>query len=84
MQNPGRFGEIKLNKVVFFCFFGMFLSVSTGGYGTKLTAAQKEIVHSQVCLEFVRNGAVGPLVHHDLFFRKKYTFGYITPLNLTG
>ena len=70
MQNPGRFGEMKLNKVILYFLFSMFLSVSTGGYGTQLTAAQKEIVHCQVCLEIVRNGAVGSLVHHDLFFRK--------------
>ena len=83
MQNLGRFGEMKLNKVILF-LFSMFLSVSTGGYGTQLTAAQKEIVHCQVCLEIVRNCAVGPLLHHDLFFRKKYTFGYSSALKLTG
>ena len=45
LQILGRFGETKLNKVIFFCLFGMFLSVSTGEYGTELTAAQKQIVH---------------------------------------
>ena len=61
----GPFLETKLNKVMFFCLFSMFLSVSTGGYGTELTAAEKKIVSSQVCLEIDRDGAVGPLVHYD-------------------
>ena len=43
----------------------MFLPVSTGGYGTELTAAEKQIVLSQVCLEIDRDSAVGPLVHDD-------------------
>ena len=61
----GPFWETKLNKVIFFCLFSMFLSVSTGGYGTELTAAEKQIVPCQVCLEIDRDGAVGPLVHYD-------------------
>ena len=65
MQNPGRFGEAKLNKVIFFCLFGTFLSVSTGEYGTELTAPEKQIVPCQVCSEIDRDGAVGPLVHYD-------------------
>ena len=65
MQNLGRFGETRLNKVIFFCLFGMFLSVSTGGYGTELTAAEKQLVPCQGCLEIDRNGAVGHLVHYD-------------------
>ena len=65
MQNLGRFGETKLNKVIFFCLFSMFLSLSTGGYGTELTAAEKQIVACQVCLEIDRNGAVAPLVCYD-------------------
>jgi hypothetical protein len=65
MQNLGRFGETKLNKVIFFCSFSIFLSVSTGGYETELTAAEKLIVSCQVCLEIDRDVAVGPLVHYD-------------------
>ncbi|MAU78555.1 MAG: hypothetical protein CMN48_06285 [SAR116 cluster bacterium] len=65
MQNLGRFWETKLNKVIFFCLFSIFLSVSTGGYGTEFTAAEKLIVSCQVCLEIDRDGAVGPLVHYD-------------------
>ena len=65
MQSLGRFGETKLNKVIFFCLFSMFLSVSTGGYGTELTTAEKQIVFYQVCLETDRDGALGPLVHYD-------------------
>ena len=65
MQNLGRFGETKLNKVIFFCLFGMFLSVLTGGYGTELTALEKQIVLCQVCSEIDCDGAVGPLVHYD-------------------
>ena len=65
MQNLGRFRETKLNKVIFFCLFSMFLSVSTGGYGTEFTAAEKQFVPCQLCLEIDRNGAVGPLVHYD-------------------
>ena len=65
MQNLGRFGETKLNKVIFFCLFSMFLSASTGGFGTELIAAEKQIVPCQVCLEIDRNGVVGPLVHYD-------------------
>ena len=65
MQTLGRFGETKLNKVIFFCLFDMVLTVSTGGYGTKLTPAEKQIVPCQVCLEIVRDGAVGPLPHYD-------------------
>ena len=64
MQNLGRFGETKLNKVIFFCLFNMFLSVSTGGHGTELTATEKQIVSCQVCLEINRDGALGPLVHY--------------------
>ena len=67
MQNLGRFGEIKLNKVIFFCLFGMLLSVSTSGYVAELAAAEKQIVYCQVCLEFDRDGAIGPLVHYDFF-----------------
>ena len=70
MQNLGRFGETKLNKVIFFCLFGMFLSVLTGGYGTELTAAEKQIVSCQVCLKINRGGALGPLVHYDRFLQK--------------
>ena len=65
MQNLGRFGETKLDKVIFFCLFSIFLSLSTGGYGTELTAAEKLIVSCQVWLEIDRDGAVGPLVHYD-------------------
>ena len=56
---------MKLNKVMFFCLFSMFLSLSTGGYGTEVTAAEKQIVPYQLCLEIDRDGAVGPLVHYD-------------------
>ena len=84
MQNLGRFRKIKLNQVIFFCSFGMFLSVSTGGYLAELAAVEKQIVPCQVCLKFDRDGAIGPLLHYDLFLRKKYTFGYGNPLNLTG
>ena len=65
MQNLGRFGETKLDKVIFFCLFSIFLSLSTGGYRTELTAAEKLSVSCQVCLEIDRDGAVGPLVHYD-------------------
>ena len=65
MQNLGRFGETKLNKVIFFCLFNIFSSVSTGGYATELNAAEKQVVSCQVCLEIDRGGAVGPLVHYD-------------------
>ena len=70
MQNLGRFGEIKLNRVIFFCLFGMFLSVSTGGYVAELAAAEKQIIPCQVCLEFDHDSATGPLVHYDFFLRK--------------
>ena len=63
MQKLGRFEETKLNKVIFFCLVSIFLSVSTSGYGTELTAAEKLIVSCQVCLEIDRDGAVGPLLH---------------------
>lgn len=63
--NSGPFWETKLNKVIFFCLFSIFLSVSTGGYGTELTAAEKQIVPCQLCLEIDRDGAVGPLVHYN-------------------
>ena len=65
MQNLGRFEETKFNKVMFFCLFSMFLPVSTSGYGTELTAAEKQIVPCQLCLEIDRDGEVGPLVHYD-------------------
>ena len=84
MQNLGRFREMKLNKVIFFCLFSMFFSVFTGGYLAGLAALEKQIVPCQACLKFNRDGAIGPLVHYDLFFRKNYTFGYNNPLNLTG
>ena len=61
MQNLGRFGETNLNKVIFFCLFGMFLSVSTGGCADELAAAEKQLVPCRVCLEFDRDGAIGPL-----------------------
>ena len=61
----GPFWETKLNKVMFFCLFSMFLPVSTSGYGTELTAAEKQIVPCQLCLEIDRDGEVGPLVHYD-------------------
>ena len=48
-----------------FCLFSMFLSVSTARYGTELTAAEKQIVSCQVCLEIDRDSAVGSLVHYD-------------------
>ena len=64
MQNLGRFGETKLNKVIFFCLFSMFLSVSTGGYVTELAAAEKQIVAFQVSLEIDRDGEVGPLINY--------------------
>ena len=63
-----KFGPFWWNEVEqgnLFCLFGMFLSVSTGGYGTELTAAEKQIVPCQVCLEIDRDGAVGPLLHYD-------------------
>ena len=65
MQNLGRFGETKLNKVIFFCLFNMFLAISTGGYGTELAAAKKELVAFQVSLEIDRDCAVGLLIHYD-------------------
>ena len=80
----GPFLETKLNKVMFFCLFSMFLSLSTGGYGTEVTAAEKQIVPCDVCLEIDSDSAVGPLVLYGWFFRKKYTFGYSIPINLTG
>ena len=83
MQNLGRFGKMKLNKVIFFCLFGNFLSVSIVGYIAKLAAAEKQIVPRQVCSELDRDGASEHLVHYDLFPRKKYTFGYSNPPNLT-
>ena len=70
MQNLGRFRKMKLNKVIFFCLFGMFLSVSTGGYLAELAAVEKQIVPCEVCLKFNHDGAVGPLVHYDLFLQK--------------
>ena len=82
MQNLGRFGETRLNKVIFCRLFGMFLSVSTGGYGTELATAEKHIVPCQVCLEIDRDGAVfGPL---RLVSPKKNTVGFSITLNLTG
>ena len=65
MQNLGRFGETKFNKVMFFRLFSMFLPIPTGGYGTELTAAEKQIVSYQLCLEIDCDGEVGPLVHYD-------------------
>ena len=65
MQNLGRFGETKMNNVFFFCLSGMFSSVSTSGYKTELTAAEKLIVPCEVCLEIDRDAAVKPLVHYD-------------------
>ena len=65
MQNLGRFGDTKLNKVIFFCLFSMFLSVSTGGYGTEFTAEEKQIVSCQMCLEIDRDGVLGPLAYCD-------------------
>ena len=61
----GPFWETKLNKVMFFCLFDMFLSVSNGVYGTELAAAGKEFVPCKVCLEIDREGAVGPWVHYN-------------------
>ena len=61
----GPFWETKFNKVMFFCLLSVFLSVSTGRYGTELTAEEKQIVPCQVCVEIDRDGAVGPLVHYD-------------------
>ena len=84
MQNLGRFGETKFNKVIFFCLFSTFLSVSTGGYRTAITVAEKQIVPCQVCLEIDRGSVAGPLVQYDQFLRKKYIFGYGIPLDLTG
>ena len=84
MQNLGRFGEIKLKKVTFFCLFSMFFSVSTGGYVAELVDSEKQIFSCQVRLKFDRDGAIGPLLNYDLFRQKKYTFGYSNPLNLTG
>ena len=65
MQNLGRFGETKLDKVIFFCLFSIFLSLSNGGYGTELTVAGKQFVPCQVCLEIDREGTVGPWGHYD-------------------
>ena len=48
----------------------MFLSVSTSGYGSELTAAEKQVVSCQVCLEIDRDGALGPLVRYDWFLQK--------------
>ena len=70
MQNLGRFGEMKLNKVTFFCLFGMFSSVATVGYLAELAAAEKQIVSCQVCLEFDLDSIIGALVHYDLFLQK--------------
>ena len=70
MQHLGRFGKMKLNKVIFFCLFSMFLSVSTSEYVAELAVAEKQFVPCEVCLKFDRDGAVGPLVHYDLFHRK--------------
>ena len=75
LQNLGRFGETKLNKVIFFCCFSVVLSVSTSGYLAELTATEKQLVLSQVWLEFRHDGEIGPLVHHDLFLWKKHTLG---------
>ncbi|GIS17758.1 MAG: hypothetical protein CM15mP119_1620 [Alphaproteobacteria bacterium] len=61
----GPFWGNEVEQGNLFCLFSIFLSVSTGGYGTELTAAEKQIVHCQVCLEIDRYGAVGPLVHYD-------------------
>lgn len=65
MQNLGRFGEMKLNKVIFFCLFSMFLSVLTSGYVPELAASEKQTVPCQMSLEFDRDGAVVPLVYYD-------------------
>ena len=67
MQNPGRFGEMKLNKLIFFCLFGMFLSVSTAGYVAEPAAAEKQIVPCQVFLETDRDGEIRPWIHCDFF-----------------
>ena len=80
MQNLGRFREMKLNKVIFFCLFGIFLSVSTGGYVSELAAAEKQIGPCQGCLEFDRGGAIGPLAHHDLYPQKNTPSGKAIPL----
>ena len=80
MQNLSRFGEMKLNKVISFCLFSMFLSVSTGRYVAEFAAAKKQFVPCQVCLEFDRDGAIGPLVHYDLFLLKNIRFVTAIPL----
>mgnify|MGYP001296893766 CR=1 FL=1 len=84
MQNLGRFREMKLNKLIFFCLFGMFLSVSTAGYVAEPAAAAKQIVPCQVFLETDRDGEIRPWIHCDFFPQRKYSFGYSNPLNLTG
>ena len=56
---------MKLNEVIFFYLFSTFLSVLTSGYVAELAASKKQIVPCQVCLEFDRDGAVGPLVYYD-------------------
>ena len=61
----GPFWGNEVEQGNLFCLFSMFLSVSSGGYGTELNAAEKQIFPCQVCLEIDHDGAVGPLVHYD-------------------
>ena len=69
MQKLGRFWETKFIKVIFSWLFGMFLSASTGGCVTELTAAEKWTVLCEGCLEFARDVAVGHFTHYPLLFQ---------------
>mgnify|MGYP001470222103 CR=1 FL=1 len=60
----GPFWGNKVEQGNLFLFVWHVLSVSTGGYRTELTAAEKQLVPCQVCLEIDRDGAVGLLVHY--------------------
>ena len=71
MQYQGRFGEMKLNKVIFCCLFVMFLSVSTGGYAAGLVATESYTNPSQVRLEFALNDTGGLFVLYRLIMQAK-------------
>ena len=71
MQNQDRLGKFKLNWVKFFCFFGIFVSVSAIGYISDATASERNTVPCQVRLEFKRDEVGGQLVHYTFFLQVK-------------